>query len=258
MPCVKNHLSAGNDLQTVLLLSSAFLCFFCIFGLASPDTLTVLTLSHLVPFLPILEVIPEIFRNFVKYGENHSEWHTSPNGFSENARNTGSDRGRNIAVHEVSTKNKYVMEKKIGIASDHAGYEMKEFLVGYLAAKGWDVLDFGPESEESVDYPDFAHPLANAIESGELERGIGLCGSGEGMAITLNKHQGIRAGLVWDKQIAHLIRQHNNANVIVLPARFITNDQAVEFVEEFLATDFEGGRHQRRIEKIPVKACSRQ
>ena len=82
--------------------------------------------------------------------------------------------------------------------------------------------------------------------------------SGEGMAITLNKHQGIRAGLVWDKQIAHLIRQHNNANVIVLPARFITNDQAVEFVEEFLATDFEGGRHQRRIEKIPVKACSRQ
>ena len=118
------------------------------------------------------------------------------------------------------------MEKKIGIASDHAGYEMKEFLVGYLAAKGWDVLDFGPESEESVDYPDFAHPLANAIESGELERGIGLCGSGEGMAITLNKHQGIRAGLVWDKQIAHLIRQHNNANVIGLPARFITNDQA--------------------------------
>ena len=104
------------------------------------------------------------------------------------------------------------MEKKIGIASDHAGYEMKEFLVGYLAAKGWDVLDFGPESEESVDYPDFAHPL----------------------------------------------RQHNNANVIVLPARFITNDQAVEFVEEFLATDFEGGRHQRRIEKIPVKACNRQ
>lgn len=95
-------------------------------------------------------------------------------------------------------------------------------------------------------------------KAGELERGIGLCGSGEGMAITLNKHQGIRAGLVWDKQIAHLIRQHNNANVIVLPARFITNDQAVEFVEEFLATDFEGGRHQRRIEKIPVKACNRQ
>ena len=147
---------------------------------------------------------------------------------------------------------------KIGIACDHAGYEMKEFLVGYLNAMGYEVLDFGTYSPESVDYPDYAHPLAEAIESGELTQRIALCGSGEGMAITLNKHQGIRAGLVWDKQIAHLIRQHNNANVIVLPARFITNDQAVEFVEEFLATDFEGGRHQRRIEKIPVKACSRQ
>ena len=148
--------------------------------------------------------------------------------------------------------------KKIGIASDHAGYEMKEFLVGYLSAMGYEVLDFGAHSPESVDYADFAHPLAEAIENGELERGVALCGSGEGMTMTLNKHQGIRAGLVWDKQIAHLIRQHNNANVIVLPARFITNDQAVEFVEEFLATDFEGGRPQRRIEKIPVKACNRQ
>lgn len=258
MPRVKNHVSAGNDLETVLLQYSAFPCVTSFFRLALFGFINAFILSHSAHFRPFYAVIPEIFRNFVKYGENHSEWHTSPNGFSENARNTGSDRGRNIAVHEVSTKNKYVMEKKIGIASDHAGYEMKEFLVGYLAAKGWDVLDFGPESEESVDYPDFAHPLANAIESGELERGIGLCGSGEGMAITLNKHQGIRAGLVWDKQIAHLIRQHNNANVIVLPARFITNDQAVEFVEEFLATDFEGGRHQRRIEKIPVKACNRQ
>lgn len=147
---------------------------------------------------------------------------------------------------------------KIGIACDHAGYEMKEFLVGYLDAMGYEVLDFGTHSEESVDYPDYAHPLAEAVEKGEVACGVALCGSGEGMAITLNKHQGIRAGLVWDKQIAHLIRQHNNANVIVLPARFITNDQAVEFVEEFLATDFEGGRHQRRIEKIPVKACSRQ
>lgn len=147
------------------------------------------------------------------------------------------------------------MEKKIGIACDHAGYEMKEFLVGYLSAKGWEVLDFGCHSEESIDYPDFAHPLANAVESGELERGIGLCGSGEGMAMTLNKHQGIRAGLVWDKEIAHLIRQHNDANVIVLPARFISNDQAVEFVEEFLATAFEGGRHERRIAKMALASC---
>ena len=143
--------------------------------------------------------------------------------------------------------------KKIGIASDHAGYEMKEFLVGYLAAKGWDVLDFGPESEESVDYPDFAHPLANAIESGELERGIGLCGSGEGMAITLNKHQGIRAALCWIPEVAALSRQHNDANVLAMPGRFVSNEQAIEMVKTFLNTDFEGGRHIRRIEKIPVK-----
>ena len=149
------------------------------------------------------------------------------------------------------------MKKKIGIASDHAGYDMKEFLVGYLDAKGWEVIDFGTDSEQSVDYPDFAHPLANAIEAGELERGIGLCGSGEGMAMTLNKHQGIRAGLVWDKEIAHLIRQHNNANVIVLPARFISYDQAIEFIEEFFATEFEGGRHERRVEKIPVGSATK-
>ena len=150
------------------------------------------------------------------------------------------------------------MEKKIGIASDHAGYEMKEFLVGYLAAKGLGCPRLRPRIRGERRLPRFRTPAGQCHRSGELERGIGLCGSGEGMAVTLNKHQGIRAGLVWDKQIAHLIRQHNNANVIVLPARFITNDQAVEFVEEFLATDFEGGRHQRRIEKIPVKACNRQ
>ncbi|MEG2614580.1 MAG: ribose 5-phosphate isomerase B [Alistipes sp.] len=147
------------------------------------------------------------------------------------------------------------MEKKIGIACDHAGYEMKEFLVGYLDANKWEVLDFGTHSEERADYPDYAHQLAAAIEAGELERGIALCGSGEGMAITLNKHQGIRAGLVWDQEIAHLIRQHNNANVIVLPARFITNDQAIAFIEEFFATEFEGGRHEARVAKIPVTNC---
>lgn len=143
------------------------------------------------------------------------------------------------------------MKKTIGIACDHAGYEMKEFLVGYLDAKGWNVLDFGTHSEERADYADYAHPLAKAVEAGEAECGIALCGSGEGMAMTLNKHQGIRAGLVWNKEIAHLIRQHNNANVIVLPARFITNDEAVEFLEEFFATEFEGGRHEERIAKMP-------
>ena len=150
------------------------------------------------------------------------------------------------------------MEKKIGIASDHAGYEMKEFLVGYLAAKGWDVLDFGPESEESVDYPDFAHPLANAIESGELERGIGLCGSGEGMAITLNKHQGIRAGLVWDKQIAHLIRQHNNANVIVLPARFITSKSSSPPISKAAVTSDASRRFPSRRATVNKPAAERQ
>lgn len=143
--------------------------------------------------------------------------------------------------------------EKIGIACDHAGYEMKEFLVGYLGAKGFEVLDFGTHSPESIDYPDFAHPLAEAIESGELARGVGLCGSGEGMAMTLNKHQGIRAGLVWNVEVAKLIRQHNNANVVVLPARFVDNDQAAAMVDAFLETPFEGGRHERRVEKIAVK-----
>ena len=144
------------------------------------------------------------------------------------------------------------MSKKIGIASDHAGYEMKEFLIGYLGSRGYEVLDFGTDSPESVDYPDYAHPLARAIESGELTEGVALCGSGEGMTITLNKHQGIRAGLAWIPEIARLIRQHNNANVIVLPARFITNDEAVAMLDAYFAAQFEGGRHQHRIEKMAV------
>lgn len=143
--------------------------------------------------------------------------------------------------------------KKVGIASDHAGYEMKEFVVGYLQAKGFEVYDFGTHSPESVDYADFGHPLAEAVEQGEVECGVGLCGSGEGISMTLNKHQGIRAGLCWLPEIAHLIRQHNNANVVVLPARFITNDEAVTILDEYFSTDFEGGRHEARIAKIPVK-----
>lgn len=149
------------------------------------------------------------------------------------------------------------MEKKIGIACDHAGYEMKEFLIGYLGAKGYDVYDFGTDSPEAVDYADFAHPLAEAIEKGEFEHGIALCGSGEGMAITLNKHQRIRAGLVWRKEIAELVKKHNNANVIVLPARFITNDEAVEFIETYLTTEFEGGRHDAASPRFPSRAANR-
>ena len=143
--------------------------------------------------------------------------------------------------------------KKVGIASDHAGYEMKEFVVGYLQAKGFEVYDFGTHSPESVDYADFGHPLAEAVEQGEVDCGVGLCGSGEGISMTLNKHQGIRAGLCWLPEIAHLIRQHNNANVVVLPARFISNDEAVAILDEYFATEFEGGRHEARIAKIPVK-----
>ena len=141
---------------------------------------------------------------------------------------------------------------KIGIACDHAGYEMKEFLVGYLGAMGYEVLDFGTYSPESVDYPGYAHPLAAANEAGEIPQGVALCGSGEGMAITLNKHQGIRAGLCWEPEVASLIRRHNDANVIVFPARFITNDEAVKMLEAFFAAEFEGGRHERRVAKIPV------
>ena len=143
--------------------------------------------------------------------------------------------------------------KKIGIASDHAGYEMKEFLTGYLSSKGYDVYDFGTDSPESVDYADFAHPLAEAIEDGTVEMGVGLCGSGEGMAMTLNKHQAIRAGLCWLPEIVELTRLHNNATVLVLPARFISNDEAVAMVDTFFATEFEGDRHIRRIEKMVVK-----
>ena len=143
--------------------------------------------------------------------------------------------------------------KKLGIACDHAGYEMKEFLVGYLSTKGYEMVDFGTHSEESIDYPDFGHALAEAVENGDVEQGIGMCGSGEGMAMTLNKHQGIRAGLCWSEEIAGLIRQHNDANVVVLPARFISNDEAMAIVDAFLNTEFEGGRHVRRVEKIACK-----
>ena len=143
-------------------------------------------------------------------------------------------------------------DKKIGIASDHAGYQLKEFIIGYLDSKGYDVHDFGCHSEESCDYPDYAHPLAEAIENGELERGIALCGSGEGMTMTLNKHQGIRAGLAWEPEIASLIRRHNNANIIVFPARFITNDEAVAMLDAYFGAQFEGGRHEHRIEKMAI------
>ena len=144
------------------------------------------------------------------------------------------------------------MTKKIGIACDHAAYELKEFLVGYLASKGFEVKDFGTHSEESCDYPDFAHALGEAIDNGELERGVALCGSGEGISMTLNKHQSVRAALCWIPEIAKLSRQHNNSNVLCMPARFITNDEALEMLNIWLETEYEGGRHQRRLDKMPL------
>lgn len=140
----------------------------------------------------------------------------------------------------------------IALASDHAGFSMKEFLIPYLIEKGFEVSDFGTNSEESCDYPDFAHPAAESVEKGECDFGIGLCGSGNGMQMTLNKHQGIRAALCWLPELASLAREHNNANFLVLPARFITEDEALKIVDAYLSATFEGGRHQRRVDKIPV------
>lgn len=144
------------------------------------------------------------------------------------------------------------MEKttKIGMCSDHAGFELKEYVKAYLIEKGHAVEDFGTYNTESCDYPDFAHPCALAVESGEVYPAIAVCGSGNGIAITLNKHLGIRAALCWDVELAKLARAHNDANVLVMPGRFISGAKAREVVDAFLSTPFEGGRHQRRIDKI--------
>ncbi|MBR5053879.1 MAG: ribose 5-phosphate isomerase B [Bacteroidaceae bacterium] len=141
----------------------------------------------------------------------------------------------------------------IGLASDHAGYSLKQHVMDYLKAHRIKFHDYGTYSEESCDYPDFGHALAKGIEDGECEKGIAICGSGEGISITLNKHQGIRAALCWIPEIAHLARQHNDANVLVMPGRFITNEEADAIMDEYLSTDFEGGRHARRVAKIPVQ-----
>lgn len=145
------------------------------------------------------------------------------------------------------------MGKKIAIGGDHAGFEYKGKLIQKLSSLGFEVKDFGPFSDASVDYPDYVHPLCSAIEQGEFELGIVICGSGNGVAITANKHQGIRAALCWNEDLAALARQHNDANVIALPARFISYEHAERLSEIFLTTDFEGGRHQNRVNKI---ACS--
>lgn len=139
--------------------------------------------------------------------------------------------------------------KKIAIACDHAGFEYKELIKKYLDGK-YEVKDFGTYSADSVDYPDFVHPSATSVENGENELGILICGSGNGVQITANKHQKIRCALCWMPEIASLARQHNDANMISIPARFISKELAFEIVDKFLTTDFEGGRHQNRVDKI--------
>ncbi|WP_206025980.1 ribose 5-phosphate isomerase B [Hymenobacter metallicola] len=142
------------------------------------------------------------------------------------------------------------MENKLAIGSDHAGFAYKEMLAHWLRDNGYEVKDFGTHSADSVDYPDFVHPLAASITSGEFERGILVCGSANGVAITANKHAGIRAAIAWAPELAELARQHNNANIICVPERFVTEEAARDIVSKFLNTTFEGGRHKTRVSKI--------
>lgn len=143
------------------------------------------------------------------------------------------------------------MQKEVlGMASDHAGFEMKEAIKARLIAAGFEIQDFGTHSADSCDYADYAHPLASAISKGELKRAIAFCGSGNGINMTLNKHTEVRSAYCWNKEITELARQHNDANICVMPARFLTEEQCWEFAQAFLNTAFEGGRHQRRVEKI--------
>jgi ribose 5-phosphate isomerase B len=142
------------------------------------------------------------------------------------------------------------MMPKIAIGADHAGFELKEKMTEWLKRSGFESRDFGTYSSESADYPDFAHPVASAIEKKECDLGILICGSGNGVAITANKHQGIRAAICWNEELASLARQHNDANILCLPARYISSDLAMKIADKFLNSSFEGGRHERRVKKI--------
>ncbi len=142
------------------------------------------------------------------------------------------------------------MKPTVAIGSDHAGFEYKEALKTWLSQNGFTVKDFGTHSAESADYPDFAHPVAEAVEKKEFDLGLLLCGSANGVAITANKHQGIRAAICWNEELAALARQHNNANIVCIPARYVSYEQAVKILDTFLQTAFEGGRHERRVSKI--------
>lgn len=141
---------------------------------------------------------------------------------------------------------------KIAIGNDHAGTEYKETIVAFLESKGIEVINYGTNNEDSVDYPDFVHPVASDVEGNKVDYGIIICGSGNGASMTANKHQGVRCALCWNAEITKLAREHNNANILSIPARFVSQTQAVDMVDVFLNTKFEGGRHQTRVEKIPV------
>jgi len=141
-------------------------------------------------------------------------------------------------------------KKIIALGADHAGFEYKSLIKNKLESEGFEVIDWGTNSADSVDYPDFIHPVAESIENKKANQGIIICGSGNGVAMTANKHQGIRAAIAWNTDLAALARQHNNANILAIPARFVSEDLALSMVDVFLKTDFEGGRHQRRVDKI--------
>ncbi len=144
-------------------------------------------------------------------------------------------------------------KKKIAIVSDHAGYFLKEKILRYLIKEGQEVKDFGCSSEETVDYPDYGHPLANAVSAGDFELGISICGTGNGINMVVNKHPGIRSALCWNEEISRLARAHNDANICALPGRFISESEAYLIVRTFIDTTFEGGRHKKRIDKISLK-----
>ncbi|SEM98459.1 ribose 5-phosphate isomerase B [Chryseobacterium taichungense] len=171
--------------------------------------------------------------------------------FTIYSRKTNTHCYYSYLCYEINLERLYrtVMKRKIALAADHAGFEYKEIVKNYLSEK-FEVQDFGTFSTDSVDYPDFVHPAATSVENRENELGILFCGSGNGVQITANKHQKIRCALCWMPEIASLARQHNDANMISIPARFISKELAIEIVDKFLSTDFEGGRHQNRVDKI--------
>jgi ribose 5-phosphate isomerase B len=158
-----------------------------------------------------------------------------------------------MLITDTKLKVKKLESNKIAIASDHAGYYLKVKLLDYLIKEKYDIKDLGTSSPESVDYPDFGHPLANVVAAGEFRLGISICGTGNGINMVVNKHPGIRAALCWNEEICRLARAHNDANILTLPGWFITESEAYLIAKTFLTTSFEGGRHARRIEKISLK-----